>query len=246
MTRFIALALVMVSTAASAGEDPTPAPPPPSGDSGFSAGGMTSVLSGKTLRSGKALHLQLGWPGAMATLLVAVAQQLDLGGRVALLYGYEGLTRIAGVPGFKVEGVLRVQLFEKGKINLGLKVNPGLFLYFFPGFTDVGLTLPVSVAFGVAVSPKLMVNAGVDLPIFVTFGPGGGVSVPFLFGGGIEFALDNRLALTGSLKTGPLLPLGAPAYFGCYDGNGRAIRCGAVYSFSHLVLEALFGLSIRL
>jgi hypothetical protein len=204
------------------------------------------VLSGKTLRSGKALHVQVGWPGAAVTFLAAVADKFDLGARGALNYAFEGNTRIVGVPGAKFEGVMRVQVFEQGKLNFGLKFTPGLFLYFFPGVVEFGLTLPFAATFGVLIAPKLMLSFGVDVPIFVLFGPGGGVALPVLFGGGLEYAIDNRLGFTVNLRTGPLLPLTGGSWYWCYDALGRPVRCGGGVRFTDFVAEALFGLSIRL
>ncbi len=41
--------------------------------------------------------------------------------------------------------------------------------------------------------------------MFVTFGNLGTVTVPVLFGGGVEYFLDTSKALTFNLRTGPMI-----------------------------------------
>lgn len=247
MKRFQVLVVMLLSSVAFAQE---------SGESGATARpgeyAHSSVLSGKALRGGTTIHGQIGWPGLSATLLTSAGSNLDIGGRFSLLYGYEGITRVAGIPGLKMQGVLRLELLERGRINLGLKFSPGLFVYFFPGGTEIGMPLPIDLAFGFAVTPKLMLNAGLDLPIFAAFGPYGGLAVPVLLGGGVEYALDRQLALTFNLRVGPSVPLTGNGYYSsfwqgywCFDAFGRPYQCGAYYS-NIPALETLFGLSYRL
>jgi hypothetical protein len=87
--------------------------------------------------------------------------------------------------------------------------------------------------------------------MFVVFGPGGGLAVPVLVGGGIEYALDRDLTLTANLRAGPSVPpTGNPNYpywegYWCTDRLGRLYRCGTYYSTTP-ALEALIGLTFRL
>jgi len=250
MTRFHAGLVALFSSVALAQGADASRPPPRQAESG---GQMSSVLSGKALGSGTLIHGQLGWPSLSATLLTSAGGPLDFGGRFSFLYGYEGITQVAGIPGLKLQGVLRFQLLERGKLNLGLRFSPGVFFYFFPGGTEIGMPLPVDLAFGFAVSPKLMLNLGLDLPAFVVFGPYGGLAVPPLAGGGLEYAVDRQLALTLNLRAGPSVPLTGNSYsfmlwqgYWCFDALGRPYRCGAYYSLSAPAMEALFGLTYRL
>jgi hypothetical protein len=222
-----------------------------SGDSGYSgysySGDMTSVLSGKTLGGGSVVHAQFGWPGISATLLTSASQNIDVGARVSLLYAYEGITSYSGNPGLKFQGVLRLGLLERGKLNLGLEFAPGFFVYseyrawgYYRGAL-VGLTLPVGLAFGFALSPNLMLSLGLDVPIFYAFGDI--VAVPVRLGMGLEYALDRSLALTLNVKAGPS-PYG---WYGrwdyCWDPYSRSYYACGDYSYSG---EALIGLSYRL
>jgi hypothetical protein len=247
MNRYLATTLVLFSAVAFA-DDVASAP----ADATYTGSTVSSVLSGKPLRSGTVVHGQFGWPGLSATLLTSMTDRLDLGGRFSFLYGYEGITRMAGVPGLKLQGVLRVGILERGKLNLGLRFSPGFFTYFFGGATEVGLAMPIDLAVGIALLPKLMVNFGLDLPIFAVFGPFGGVAVPVLVGGGLEYQLSNELALTTNLRVGPSVPLtGSGVYnywdgYWCTDRFGRAYRCGPYYSPAVPAMEMLIGLTYKL
>ncbi|MGA9520592.1 MAG: hypothetical protein WBV82_03960 [Myxococcaceae bacterium] len=206
---------------------------------------MSSVLSGKTLGSGMAFHGQMGWPGVSATLLGSAGSKLDLGGKFSFNYGYEGITDISTSPGTKLQGVLRLNLLERGKFNLGLRFSPGFFFYF-RNLTVVGMTLPVDLVGGFQLTPQLMLNFGVDLPMFAVFGEYGGFIVPFLVGGGLEYAIDRTLGLTFNLRAGPSAPAGVGPYWNYgwyYDRWGRVIR-DSLYGWP--AVEAQFGLTVKL
>jgi hypothetical protein len=255
MRRFqawVIVALLSAAALAQAQEKDAPKQPAHQGESVSSGGQMTSLLSGEALRSGTVLHAQLGWPGLSLGLLTSIGQALDVGGRLSIVYAYEGITRVAGIPGLKLQGVARLQLLERGKINLGLRFSPGLFVYFFPGGTEIGIPLPVDLTFGFALSPKMMINLGLDIPMFAVFGPYGGLAVPVLAGGGLEYAVDRQLALTLNLRVGPSVPLTGYGYYyafwqgyWCFDAFGRPYQCGSYYS-NIPAMEALFGVTYRL
>lgn len=247
MTRFQVGLAALLSSVALAAEQPQ------KGEAA-SGGQMTSVLSGKSLGSGMVVHGQVGWPGLSVSLLAGTGGPLDLGGRFSVVYAYEGITQTAGVPGLKLQGVLRLQLLDRGRFNLGLRFSPGVFFAFFPGDLEIGMPLPVDLALGIAVTPKLMINLGVDVPAFVAFGPYGGLAVPLLLGGGVEFAIDRQLAITVNLRAGPSVPLTGNGYVSpnwpgswCLDPiTGRLYQCGPYYSSRIVALEGLFGLTYRL
>lgn len=234
------------------------APPPSRSRSGsiFGSGGtVTSVLSGKSLEGGTVFHGQVGFPGLYLALLTSASQNVDVGGRVSFLYAYEGITLFDRTPGIKLQGVLRLQLLERGKINLGLRFSPGIFFYSFPSWTETGLALPLDLAFGFALAPPLMLNVGLDLPMFVAFGPAGGLAVPFLLGAGLEYALDRQLAVTLNFRVGPSVPMtGYGPVYGytrfdnlCFDpAVGRYYYCGYYYRPGLPAAEALIGLSYKL
>lgn len=161
-----------------------------------------SVLSGQTLGAGKnAFHGQIGWPGLSGTLLHGVNGNTDIGGRFGFNYGFEGFVNDVN-PGFKLQGVLRHKFAQIEKVSLGLKFEPGMYLYLDHG-ADFGITLPVGFVVGIQASSALMINAGLDVPLSILFGDNSTAIVPILFGGGAEYFLDQRLALTFNLRMGP-------------------------------------------
>ncbi len=197
--RSVQLAVVvslLCSTSAFAAEDEAPLAAPSQGQ-GWSVLGARTVGNGST-----ALSAQFGFPGLSLTLLHGVADKVDLGGRFAVNYGYEGMVELVPAPGTKLEGVLRVALLNRGRVSLGLKFSPGLFLYFPTFGSFVGMTLPTSLVLGINAGSAVVVNVGFDVPMFVTFGPGGGLSVPVLFGGGVEYFFDRDLAVTFNTRLG--------------------------------------------
>ncbi len=219
-----AVGWAVVSASARAEEEVAPAP--------VSSSQGWSVLAGQSVgRGDTVVHAQFGFPGLSATLLHGVSDKVDLGGRFAFNYGFEGLVELVPFPGPKVEGVLRASLINRGRINLGLKFTPGLFLYFPTNTSVVGMTLPLSVVLGISAGSAVMVNLGLDVPMFVTFGAGGGLTAPVLFGGGVEYFLDRTMAVTFNTRLGATTPL-RPVFF-------RRQR-------SYFTFEALVGVSFKL
>ncbi|MFZ5471645.1 MAG: hypothetical protein ACOZIN_19640 [Myxococcota bacterium] len=205
-----------------------------------------SVLAGKVVgQSSTVLHGEAGWPGLSMSVWRGAGPKLDIGGKASLLYGYEGITQMAGVPGIKLQGLIKLSLLDRNKINLGLKASPGMFFYFFPGITDVGITLPLDLTLGFAATPSMMLNVGMDMPMFVVFGTWGGMVVPVRLGAGLEYFLDRTMALTLNLRAGPVVNnYYYPSYSVCFDRFGRGYRCGGPAPAA--TAEMLVGLSYRL
>ncbi|MBI3180784.1 MAG: hypothetical protein HYZ28_01435 [Myxococcales bacterium] len=164
-----------------------------------------SVLAGKTVGDrDTAFHAAAGWPGLQLSLLHGANPRFDLGGRLSLNYGYEGIvTRV--VPGLKLQGVFRLTLLDRARVNLGAELAPGPFFYFWTGGTDVGMALPVSLTLGLLAGHSVMLHLVLDLPTFVVFGTTGRVVPVILFGGGLEYAIDPKLAVTVDLRAGPAI-----------------------------------------
>lgn len=168
-----------------------------------------SMQSGKTLGAGAlAISAQAGWPGLQLAVLKGVTPKVDFGGRFSFNYGFEGLVNFV-VPGFKLQGLVRAALLERGKLNLGLEFAPGPLFYFgqTPSHygTTVGLTLPFSLVAGIPVGSAIMLNFPLDIPMFVTFGGSGGLYFPVLVGAGVEYFIDSHLAATFKVRMGPTI-----------------------------------------
>lgn len=165
------------------------------------SGTQWSMLSARLLpQNANALHVQIGWPGISGTFRAGISEKLDVGARFSFNYGFENVAFVT--PGFKLQGVARLQLVDNPRFNLGLGFEPGVFFYF-PGLTIIGITMPIKLLMGIPVGNSLMLNLGMDMPFVVRFLPGTAVSLQMLFGGGLEYALDRNMLLTFNTRFGP-------------------------------------------
>jgi len=191
-----------------------------------------SAITGETLSEGAtAVHLQGAWPGLSVTVLHGYAPSLDFGGIFSFNYRYEGDLR-AAYPGLKLQGYMKARLVEDSRYNIGLSFAPGMLAYFFGqsfctplalgtqtefgyywvggnvctgGGTQYGIALPVGLTLGIPARDNLNIALTFDLPLFLTFGDFGTLTVPVLFGGGVEYFLDRSTALTFNFRSGPMI-----------------------------------------
>jgi hypothetical protein len=176
-----------------------------------------SVIGGDTVgASANVLEASLGYPGLTLGYVHGMRRDLDLGARVELNGTYEGLT-FAPSTGIKGQGVVKLRLLDAGRTSLGLELAPGLFAYNTRFGTAGGAVLGAGVKFGIAATDRLGIGIATESPFFFAFaplrvadvsGPGsvvypGGLYVPILFGGGVEYALAPNLLLTGDVRMGP-------------------------------------------
>ena len=80
---------------------------------------------------------------------------------------------------------------------------------------------------GIAAGSALEVTFGLDMPMYVLFGNGGGLVIPVLFGFGVEYFLSHNLALAFGVKMGPSVdtrPLFARSYFAFESTLGLAYK----------------------
>jgi hypothetical protein len=189
-----------------------------------------SVITGRTVGGNNTVFFgQAGWPGISATLVHGVTPKVDLGGIFTFNYGVEGDVQAPVTPGLKIQGLLRANLVDSNKFNLGINFAPGPLFYFFRGTTVTGIAIPFGLAFGIPTSSKLNVALTFELPMFVVFPSSqydGQLILPILFGGGIEYYLQQNLALTFVMKMGPMI----------FTSGG-----GADFDF-----QALMGLAVKL
>lgn len=169
-----------------------------------------SLSSGRTVgANANAFQVEMGWPGVCASFFHGVSGQLDLGGRLGFNYGFEGVIDTV-VPGLKLQGLLRAQVYESGKLTLGLEFAPGPFFYFFtprfgPTVTQVGLVVPVGLVLGITASSALNVSFGLELPMYVLFGNYQSFNLPILVGAGAEYFIDQNLLVSFNTRMGPTL-----------------------------------------
>ncbi|HUM09741.1 MAG TPA: hypothetical protein VLT82_02225 [Myxococcaceae bacterium] len=200
----------------------------------LAAGGQEwSVVTGETVGGGAtSVHVQAAWPGVSVSVLHGFRPGFDFGGVFTVNYNYEGDVR-ASFPGIKVQAYLKATLVKSPRYNLGLWFAPGMLTYFLGetycnpiilgthtvdgsfytlgnvcsglGGTQFGVAFPAGLVFGVSVLDNLHVALDLDLPLFVTFGDLGTLTVPILFGGGVEYFLDRSTAVTFNLRAGPMI-----------------------------------------
>lgn len=194
-----------------------------------------SLYSGQTVGSGAdVVSGQVGWPGLSLQYLHGATSRFDLGVKLTPInYGFEGITNRV-MPGIKIQAVARLGLVEQSRFNLGLEFAPGPMFYFPPGRnsqTLIGLSLPVRLMAGIPIGSAIMANLGLDVPFFVTFGNNSSVTIPILFGGGVEYFIDRHLEVSFNLKMGPAI----------YTSNFDTFRYGS----ADFDLEALIGVGYR-
>ena len=166
-----------------------------------------SLHAGRPLgNDNSAVFIQGGWPGISAGMLRGVTDQTDLGGKVAFNYGVEGIVTAVNL-GFKAQGMLHVSLLNQGPLSLGFHFEPGVMTYFIQANTMVAATLPIRAAVGFAFSSSLVAHFSTEMPLYLTFGAGGGAVLPLLFGAGVEYVMGRGLGLTCLSRLGPSFDL---------------------------------------
>lgn len=195
-----------------------------------------SVEAGKTVGSGAMVFWgQTGFPDTNFNLLYGLDALTDIGGRLGLDYGDQGVVNGCCHFSMNLQFLLRRNFFDNGKMRIAGTFDPGFVLEFQPGVfgfggtTQVGLQFPLGVQFGFPVSPVVTVSATFDLAMRALFSSGGYpgyFALPILFGGGIEYAIRHNLLLTFQLKLGPTIftYTGATAQFTLYALVGIAYK----------------------
>ena len=169
-----------------------------------------TLESGKTVGTGSTVFWgQVGFPGVWLELVHGVDPLTEIGGKLGLDYGQQGV--IDGCcHSFEMDFqfLIRRNFFDNGRIWIAGTFAPGLSLYFPTGATQVGLDIPVGIQFGFPISPVVTVNASFDLAMYAVFPSNfysGYFAVPILFGVGLEYLAQRNFVLTFQLKLGPTI-----------------------------------------
>lgn len=186
-----------------------------------------STLAHQTVGAGSTtLGVQLGFPGLNIGVLHGLQNGLDVGGRLSLNYAHENIVTLL-YPGVKAEIVGRLKLFDGARLGLGLNFGLGVVSSFPPASSAIiAMTLPVGLVAGIPIGSALMVNLGIDLPWFVTFGAFGGLTAPILAGVGLEYFLDRSLLVSLNTRMGPAINprIGRSAEFAFQAQLGIALK----------------------
>lgn len=193
-----------------------------------------SIYAGNNVGTGDTvLEATAGWPGLGVGILHGMSERLDLGARFTFNYSPEGATLVT-VPGVKLQGIARLHLLDTGRINLGLRFEPGFLAYFYQGLTAIGISIPAGLALGIPISPAFMLHFGFEMPFYFTFGDLQSVVLPIFAGGGFEYFVDRNLNINMKLRMGPVI--------GISTSFGGAINVPTGTSFG---LIALIGVAYK-
>jgi len=198
---------------------------------GRQTGHEWTLDSGETVGAGaNVFRAQVGYPGIWLDLIHGLDPTFDIGGRLAFNYSFQGTLGFScsvggfgcgnsfysGGVGLNFQLLLRKTLGEiAGRYKVALTFDPGFMLYF-PSYpilqttTVAGLMIPIGAQIGFPVSPKVVINASFELPMYVTFGSefsggGGSFFIPIMFGGGVEWLAMHNLDVTFKLAMGPTI-----------------------------------------
>jgi len=206
------LALLLALFASAAGAEPL--------------GQSWSIVGPKTIEpNGNVLEIAAGWPGLSAGYYRGVAPGLNLGARVGFVYGVEGMIHYVE-PGFKAQVLLKWRLLEADRLSIGVTFEPGPFFHapYFGG-TVAGFSLPIGFRLGIAASSAINVAVLVDLPMWVSFGPGADFNVPVLTGVGLEYFVSSTLGLFFRARVGPTIRASSGTAELTFEGSlGVALR----------------------
>jgi len=177
------------------------------------------MLNGATVGVGRNYLLgQIGWPGLSLSLQHGVSERFDVGGSFSFVYGLEGVPDVA--PGLKLNAILKLNLISMTKFNFGVRLDPGLALYFpsngvynthfqtvhfNSSVTTFGLQFPLEILAGVVPISMLSIHFGMSMPMVLFFTPDVSFLFPFEPGAGVEYKVDSSLTLTFDSRFGPTL-----------------------------------------
>lgn len=206
VVRGAVLCVALVAGVAGAQTQPTDAATPRwAVDSGWTVGDGANVV-----------RAQVAWPGLWLDFVHGLGSDFDIGGRLALDWGgvagevnycaSAGVFSACGSPVFSIDFqlLLRKQIAQIGAFPIALTFNPG-FIVYTQGSTT-GINFPVGAQMGIPFNDKLVFNASFELAMYATFGTGGHMVFPLLFGGGVEYAVMPNLLITFKLAMGPSIP----------------------------------------
>jgi hypothetical protein len=163
-----------------------------------------SVVGPRTIEpSANAFEFSAGWPAISVGFVHGVLPGFNLGARVSFAYGVEGLIRQVA-PGFKLQATLKARFVDSERISFGLTFEPGpLFHAPYGGSTLIGFSLPIGLRLGIAASSAFCVALLFEVPLWIQFGPAGGVNVPLLSGLGLEYFVTSKLGIFVRTRIGP-------------------------------------------
>jgi len=185
--------------------------------------------SGDVLRPGdNALYGEVGWPDLSVGFQHGMSDKVDIGFRFsAPIYGFEYRTRTLLGLGMSVP--IRITPVHREKFSFQFHFDPGLKFDSFGTSRCVnnvcasnndlafGLWIPFGLTFGIHITREATLSFGFDAPFYINFTNGVYGGLPFLFGPGFEYHVDDHIAVGMNLKFGPSVLASSGT-----DGNGNS------------------------
>jgi hypothetical protein len=179
------------------------------------------VVGARTLEpNANGVELSIGYPGLTGSYLRGVAPGVNLGGKLGVNYGLQGLVSQV-VPGVSLQGLIKVRFFDADKLSLGLTFEPGPFFASASRYSvsQVGFALPLELRLGIAASSAVGISIVVAVPLWISIGTGYPLWVPILTGVGLEYFVTSKLALFFRTRMGPTLRPGLNWAEFTFDGE---------------------------
>jgi hypothetical protein len=161
----------------------------------WSATGAETVGTGNNVAQAEA-----GWPGFNITYLRGLDPIDDIGVKVGFNYSFEGTSNTTA--GFNLAVPFRRTISRGPALNIGARIEPGITFYDNQG-TLFGVGGPIGIVAGLRVDPFLLLTAGLDVPVLLSFTHPFGLAFGPQAGVGGEYQIDRDVAITARFRVGP-------------------------------------------
>ncbi len=169
-----------------------------------------SVIGPQTVAPGRnMLSFGIGWPGIDLSYYVGLIPDLNVGIHAGLRWAFQGKVDEVGL-GLQPQLAVKWMAYHNDRVWIGLnaEIGPG---FYFSNPTGYGLSMPIGLAVGVAITKRVAATATLDFPLYFSFGGPQSmpqpfrISMPILLGGGLEYFIWNNFLIFGRAKLGPSL-----------------------------------------
>jgi hypothetical protein len=177
----------------------------PVGGAGVS-GHDFSYVTGETVGAGRDMvGAQFGWPSVAFDYKHGLSPTSDVGARLELIYGVEGVPRYDSQFGLLLSIPIRATVYRRDKISVQLHIDPGFTIYTTDSATFM-LNFPIGGTIGIAVAPNFRVGIGIDLLMKIQLTPSDNTRfwAEPMFGPAFEYFIDRQLSLSLDTRFGPV------------------------------------------
>jgi hypothetical protein len=222
---------------------------------GSEARAQANLHSGDVLRPGdNMIYGEVGWPDLAFGWQHGLTDKVDIGIRAGFIYGWEYTQGVAygfgvRVP-IRITPLRRGKVSLQIHIDPGLKFDnfgtaygvtcvqtdrfgnciqyAGTYYGYYGWVTDAlhfGLWADFGLDVGIHLTPDVTLTPSFEMPLFINFTNGTYGAIPLLFGASVQYNINDRMSVGGSLKFGPSI-LAVGNYAGCgFVGPGVYGAC---------------------